>query len=115
MLTADSTQATGIKWAAAGGGGGEVDVTISNISTNTTATNHTTYILGASLTLTLPASPSVGNWVRFSNRSGTTTAVIARNGSNIMGSASDMTLDTLNARGTLAYTGASEGWVLINE
>ncbi len=89
--------------------------TIISISANTTAISYASYVLTASLTLTLPASPSVGNWINFTNRSGTTTSVIARNGSNIMGLAENMTLNSLNARATLAYTGASQGWVIMNE
>jgi hypothetical protein len=51
--------------------------------------------------------------VTFSNRSGTTTAVINRNGSNIMSLAEDLTLDSEQARGTLAYADATRGWILI--
>lgn len=88
---------------------------IVSISANTTAALYTYYVLTANLTLTLPASPSVGNWVNFTNRSGVTTCVLARNGSNIMGLAQDMNLNTLNARATMGYTGATQGWVIINE
>lgn len=84
---------------------------VSVISTNTTAVSGTRYVLTASLTLTLPASPTAGKWVAFSNRSGTTTPVIARNGSNIMGLAEDMTLDSTEASGVLIYTDATRGWV----
>lgn len=81
------------------------------ISGNTTAVRSGTYILTASLTLTLPASPAAGDWVSIVNRSGTTTAVIGRNGTNIMGLAEDMTLDNLNASLTLTYADATRGWV----
>lgn len=84
------------------------------ISGNTTAVASTVYVLTASLTLTLPASPTAGDWVAFTNRSGTTTATIARNGLNIMGLAEDMTLDDAAARGTLVYADATRGWVLID-
>ena len=82
------------------------------ISTNTTAVASRTYVLTASLTLTLPASPAPGDWVAFSNRSGTLTCVIARNGQNIMGLAEDMTVDSLNAGMTLTFADATRGWVL---
>ena len=82
------------------------------ISTSTTAVASRTYVLTASLTLTLPASPSAGDWVAFSNRSGTLTSVIARNGSNIMGLAEDMTVDSLTAGFTLTFADATRGWVL---
>ena len=89
-------------------------VTQSVISTNTSAVSGTYYTLTASLTLTLPGSPSAGNFVAFSNRSGTTTAVIARNGLNIMTLAEDLVLNSAQARGLLVYTGATNGWVLFN-
>jgi len=81
------------------------------ISAATTAVASRTYVLVASLTLTLPASPIAGNWVSVSNRSGTTTAVIARNGQNIMGLAENMTVDNLTASFTLTFADATRGWV----
>jgi hypothetical protein len=84
------------------------------ISINTAAVRSATYVLTASLTLTLPASPSAGDEIAFINRSGTTTAVIARNGLNIMSLAEDMTLDSAQARGTLVYADATRGWTLID-
>ena len=83
------------------------------ISGNTTAVASRGYVLTASLTLTLPATPAAGDWVRVSNRSGTITAVIARNGSNIMGLAENMTVDSANAGFTLLYADATRGWVIL--
>jgi hypothetical protein len=82
------------------------------ISTNTNAVRSRTYILTATLTLTLPASPATGDWVAVQNSSGTTTAVIGRNGSNIMSVAEDMTLDNENASIRLVYADATRGWVI---
>ena len=82
------------------------------ISGNTTAAPSQTYVLTASLTLTLPASPIAGDLVKVVNRSGTTTPVVARNGSNIMGLAEDLTLDSANAPVTLVYADATRGWVI---
>jgi hypothetical protein len=81
------------------------------VATNTAAARSTLYVLTASLTLTLPASPAVGDTVTVSNLSGTTTCVVARNGSNIQGLAEDLTIDSLNAAITLTYANASLGWV----
>lgn len=86
---------------------------LSVISTNTTAVPSTVYVITASCTLTLPASPAAGAWVRVSNMSNTTTATVARNGSNIMALAEDMTIDRTNAGFTLEYADATRGWVLI--
>jgi hypothetical protein len=90
-------------------------VTQSLISTNTAAVSGTYYTITATLTLTLPASPSAGSFIAFSNLSNTITPVIARNGLNIMGLAEDLTLNSTNARGTLIYTDATNGWVLFND
>jgi hypothetical protein len=90
-------------------------VTQSVISTTTAAVAGTYYLITASLTLTLPASPTAGQFVAFSNISGTTTPVIARNGLNIMALAENMTLNSTQARGTLVYTDATNGWVLFND
>ena len=81
------------------------------ISANTNAVAGKLYVFVSSVTLTLPATPSPGDQVGFSNRSGTTTPVIDRNGENIMGVAENLTLDNENAFGTLIYADASEGWI----
>ena len=86
---------------------------VSVISTNTTAVANTLYVLTANLTLTLPASPSNGDSIKISNRSSVATCIIARNGENIMGAASDLTIDKLNSGFEMIYSGSSEGWILI--
>lgn len=86
---------------------------VSVIGTNTTAVASRVYVLTASLTLTLPPAPVVGSWVRVVNMSGTLTPVVARNGSNIMGLAEDMTINRNNAGITLEYVDAPRGWVIL--
>jgi len=88
-------------------------VTTEVIGTNTTAVTGRSYVLTASLTLTLPASPSAGDTVVLQNSSGTITATVASNGSNIMSLAENMTFDVANAGITLMYADATRGWVLI--
>jgi len=95
-------------WVAQGG-----TYTPSAISTATTAVKDYLYILTASLTLTLPASPSAGDSIKIANLSGVATCVIGRNGSNIMATAEDMTLDDNTANFELIYTNATQGWVII--
>jgi hypothetical protein len=86
-------------------------LTTSVISTGTTAVTGTNYIATASLTLTLPATPTVGDVVGFQNSSNTTTCVIARNGVNIMSLAENMTVDRTNHAIVLQYVDATRGWV----
>jgi hypothetical protein len=88
-----------------------VSFTTNVITGNTTATkdNHY-YANGSGITLTLPSSPTVGDEVRFSEVAGNTNNIIARNGSNIMGSASDLTVDTAYLVLSLRYVDSTIGW-----
>lgn len=87
--------------------------TVSIISGNTAATAQTTYICSAALTLTLPASPTQGDWVEVRNATGAATGiVIARNGKNIESLAEDMNIDMISAF-RLVWTGnATIGWAI---
>lgn len=89
-----------------------INKNVLGVSTSTTAVKGALHVLTASVTLTLPASPSVGDNVSIINRSSTATAVVARNGSNIMGLAENMTIDDFNASFTLVYADATRGWVI---
>ena len=88
-----------------------VSFTTNVVTGNTTASkdNHY-YVNGSGITLTLPSSPTVGDEVRFSEVAGNTNNIIARNGSNIMGSASDLTVDTAYLVLYLRYVDSSIGW-----
>ena len=89
--------------------------TVGVITANTTAIANSVYVLKASLTLTLPANPQIGDSVKVSNRSGTTTCVIGANNKKIMGTAANLTLDTASASFELIYSGVDEGWVIIGQ
>lgn len=92
---------------------GAVSDTVSIISTNTTAVRYTTYVCTATLTLTLPASPTAGDWVQVSNRSTVATIVVGRNAQNIMGLAEDMTINILNVGFKLIFADATRGWIVL--
>lgn len=77
------------------------------------AVSGTTYIFAAgALTITLPSAPTTGNYIGFSNQSGTTTCVIDPNGKTINGTSGTMTIDVLNVSGTLLYE-STVGWFLV--
>jgi len=70
--------------------------------------------IGAPVTITLPASPSVGNEVTLidsGNNLASNNLTVARNGSNINGSASDLTVSTNLSAFTLVYVNSTLGWV----
>jgi hypothetical protein len=67
----------------------------------------------AAITITLPASPSVGDEVTFIDAKGTfgsNNLTVGRNSSNINGAASDLTVSTNGAAFTLVYLNATRGW-----
>jgi len=67
--------------------------------------------------VTLPASPSAGNVVAvadYANTWDTNNLTIARNGSNIEGSASDFVCNIEGASITFVYVDATKGWVATN-
>jgi hypothetical protein len=83
------------------------------INANTTAVKSKTYVLDAAgITLALPTSPIVGDWVRIVNMNGGTTSVVSRNGQNIMGLAEDMTIDFQPTNFRLVYVSSTYGWVI---
>jgi hypothetical protein len=94
------------------GGPGATFSNVSAIGISTNAESGTLYVLTADLTLTLPATPEVGNLVGVVNLSGTITPIVARNGEDIMNLAEDLTVDVIDANFTLTYSGATYGWVL---
>ena len=66
-------------------------------------------VTAATQTITLPASPSAGDTVKIGVNSFTDTTV-ARNGSNIMSLAENLTIDKANVLLTLTYVDSTIGW-----
>jgi hypothetical protein len=65
------------------------------------------------ITITLPASPSAGDTVTIKDGTGaaaTTTFTVARNGSNIASSATDLVFDKNFAEITMSYINGTIGW-----
>jgi len=68
------------------------------------------------ITMTLPASPSLGDEIRFVDLASTfdtNNLTIARNGNNINGAAADLVVSTEDSAFGLVYSGATYGWKLI--
>lgn len=88
-------------------------VAITTTSSNITLEAGRTYAYYVGVTtLTLPASPAAGDTVVVINRSGVDTATIARNGSNIVGTADDLTFDLINDSYRFTYVNSTDGWVI---
>ena len=77
----------------------------------TATVNTHVYVSAAGRTITLPASPSIGQRVLITVGNFTDT-VVGRNGSNIMSSASNMTLDKAYLSIQFIFADATRGWVM---
>jgi len=69
----------------------------------------------AAFTLTLPASPSIGDEVTFVDYAGTfdtNNLTIGRNSQKIHGASEDLTVATERAANTLVFTDSTQGWLL---
>ena len=89
-----------------------VGITTAVTSTSITATVNThVYVSAAGRTITLPASPTIGQRVLITVGNFTDT-VVGRNGSNIMGSATDFTMDAAYLSIQFIFTNATQGWVM---
>ena len=95
-------------------------VSIENIKFNITTTaidktlTHTErcFVTASGITLTLPASPAVGDYVSVGVL-GFDDVVVNRNGNNIMGLGEDMTINIKNTSVDLTYVNATLGWRIL--
>jgi hypothetical protein len=91
--------------------------TYSEITSATTAVAGNVYIIntGSAVTLTLPASASIGDKVGVIDGTGqaaTNNITIGRNSHKIQGDAADMTVSLNRAAFELVYYNATHGWLL---
>jgi hypothetical protein len=102
-------------------GTGGASWTYSAVSANTTAVAGYRYIVDtstANITITLPASATLGDEVMIIDGTGNASShqiTVDKNGhSKIAGSASNMTVPTDRAAFTLVYYNSTQGWLLTN-
>jgi len=70
------------------------------------------------VTMTLPASPTIGDEVVFIDYAGTfdtNTMTVGRNSEKINGATADLTVSVERAANTLVYTDGTQGWLLKNK
>lgn len=108
--------ASGTVWAEASSSGLSAWTVVSG--SGTTAVVSGRYMLdssGGAFSITAPATPSTGDEVTFldaGGSAGTYNITVSRNGSNIMGAAEDLAIDTDSASFSLVYFNSTRGWVI---
>jgi VCBS repeat-containing protein len=99
--------------------GGSVSIptgpTAQAVSSNITMVANYNYFVDTTVarTLTLPASPTLGDTIAIYDASGTAATnniTISRNGNKINGQTEDAIIDVNQASSTFVYTGATVGW-----
>ena len=90
-------------------------------STNTSAVSGYGYFIDTTSnehTITLPASPSAGDYIAikdYAETFGTNKLIVGRNGSNIQGIAQNSELTTNRASVLLVYVDSTKGWLYTEE
>ena len=108
----------GSSWTGLGGGTPYVTI-VADGSTITVAESNQRFLVNtsaASCTIQLPGSPLTGDAVTFLDLNGTfqtNNLTVDRNGQEIMNLAENMIAETNHAAFTLVYTGAINGWKLL--
>ena len=104
-------KSTGSAWASSAPSG-QPDPTLTGVNLSVTSGTFVVATAG-SITITLPASPSAGDFVIVKDGTGaaaTTSFAVARNGSNIASAPSDLTFDKNFAEITMTYIDGTIGW-----
>jgi len=101
----------------AGGGGGGISWQAVKTSAFTAVASEGYFVntTSAAITVTLPASPTLGDEVTIVDYAGTADTnniTVGRNSENIQGSAADLTVSVERAAFTLVYTDGTQGWLL---
>jgi hypothetical protein len=114
--TGTASNVTGTVAIINGGTAGASGYVYQGINSSTTAIKGVRYLIDttAAVTLTLPASASMGDEVGIidaTGNAGTQNITIARNGGNIEGSASNLVLNVSRSALTLVYYNGTQGWV----
>ena len=109
--TGNVLTSTGSAWASTAPSG-QPDPTLTGVNVSATAGQFIVATAG-SITITLPGSPSAGDFVIVKDGTGaaaSTTFAVARNGNNIASAPSDLTFDKNFAEITMTYINGTIGW-----
>ncbi len=110
--TALTSDGTDVSWGVAGTAWQAV---VTGATTMVSGRGYFVNTTSSAFTMTLPASPSIGDFVKIVDYAGTfdsNTCTIGRNSEKIAGASADMTVTTERAGLTLVFTDSTQGWLL---
>lgn len=112
------TDGTGnLSWTTQSGGGSSFSEVTTSPYQAVTGDKLFVNCANASMTITLPLSPLLGDEVTIVDATGTSATnniIVDRNSSNIVGVAQNLTIDINGAAVTLAYYNIARGWVIVS-
>ena len=100
---------------ATGVGGVSWQAVVTGATTMVSGRGYFVNTTSSAFTMTLPASPSIGDYVRIIDYAGTfdsNTCTVGRNSEKIAGASADMTVTTERAGLELVYVDSTQGWLL---
>jgi len=96
-------------------GGVQWQAVVTGATTMVSGNGYFVNTTSSAFTMTLPASPSIGDYVRIIDYAGTfdsNTCTVGRNSEKIAGASADMTVTTERAGLELVYVDSTQGWLL---
>lgn len=113
VLTADSTQTTGTKWAAVSAGKHTPSAKSSGFTANDSTNTHYLVTASSGIAITLPASPADGTTYLFTRVSGSGLLTFTPNGVETIRSGDTTDTTLVFDGGTLWLTAVTGGWIII--
>ncbi len=109
----------GTAWTGLGGGNPWQTITGDGSTVFTVGSNDRVFVntTGGPTTITLPASPLTGDQITFIDLAGTfdtNNLTLSRNGNKIMGLTENLIISLEDTGLTIAYSGATFGWKIVN-
>ena len=96
-------------------GGVEWQAVVTSATTMVAGNGYFVNTTSSAFTMTLPASPSIGDYIRIIDYAGTfdsNTCTVGRNSQKIAGVSADMTVTTERAGLELVFVDSTQGWLL---
>jgi hypothetical protein len=106
---------SGVGWEETGSGGIDWQAVVTSNTTMVSGRGYFVNTTSAQISMTLPSSPSIGDYIHIIDYAGTfdgNNCIVVRATHPIQGAASDLTVATERAGFTLVFVDSTQGWLL---